>query len=92
MTREAALMGIPTWTLFAGQTPAVDLWLEQRGMLRRLVRADQLARLEPRRAEPCTTETLRERGGGLEYILVRETVAAVRGMISPPAHRVAVPS
>ncbi len=76
MTREAALMGIPTWTMFAGQTPAVDLWLEQRGMLRRLVRADQLAQLEPRRAEPCTTATLRERGGRLEYILVRETVAA----------------
>ncbi|MGN6869068.1 MAG: DUF354 domain-containing protein [Solirubrobacteraceae bacterium] len=92
MTREAALMGIPTWTLFAGKTPAVDLWLEHRGMLRRLVRAEQLAQLEPRRAEPCTTETLRQRGGHLEYILVRETVAAARGVIAPPAHRVAVPS
>jgi uncharacterized protein len=92
MTREAALMGIPTWTLFAGKPPAVDLWLEQRGMLRRLVRADQLARLQPRRDEPCSTETLRERGGRLEYILVRETVAAARGMLAPPPHRVAVPS
>jgi hypothetical protein len=92
MTREAALMGIPTWTLFAGQTPAVDLWLERRGMLRRLVRAEQLARLEPRRAEPCTTEKLRERGGRLEYILVRETVAAARGVIAPPAQQVTVPS
>lgn len=92
MTREAALMGIPTWTLFAGKPPAVDLWLEHRGMLRRLVRPEQLARLEPRGAEPCSTETLRERGGRLEYILVRETVAAARGVIAPPAHRVAVPS
>jgi predicted glycosyltransferase len=92
MTREAALMGIPTWTLFAGKPPAVDLWLEHRGLLRRLVQVDQLAQLEPRRAEPCTTEKLRERGGRLEYILVRETVAAARGVIAPPAHRVAVPS
>jgi uncharacterized protein len=92
MTREAALMGIQTWTLFAGKTPAVDLWLERRGMLRRLTRAEQLARLEPRRTEPCTTQKLRERGGHLEYILVRETVAAARGVITPPAHRVAVPS
>ena len=36
MTREAAVMGIPTWTLFAGKTPAVDEWLERRGMLSRL--------------------------------------------------------
>jgi uncharacterized protein len=92
MTREAALIGIPTWTLFAGKTPAVDLWLEGRGMLRRLIAAEQLARLEPRRTEPCPPEKLRERGGHLEYILVRETVAAGGGVIAPAAHRVALPS
>lgn len=92
MTREAALMGIPTWTLFAGKTPAVDLWLERRGMLRRLTGVGQLAHLEPRRAEPLTPDALRERGGRLEYILVRETVAAAGGVIAHPPHRVAVPS
>jgi uncharacterized protein len=91
MTREAALMGIPTWTMFAGKTPAVDLWLERRGMLSRLVRAEQLAHLAPRGAEPITPETLRERGGPLEYILVRETVAAGGGVIVPAPQRVAVP-
>jgi predicted glycosyltransferase len=92
MTREAALMGIPTWTLFAGKTPAVDLWLERRGMMSRLVRAEQLSHLAPRESAPCPPETLRERGGPLEYILVRETVAAGGGMIAPAAHRVVVPS
>ena len=46
MTREAAVMGIPAWTLFAGKTPAVDEWLERRGMLNRLTRAEQLADLD----------------------------------------------
>ncbi len=31
MTREAALMGVPTFTVFAGRAPAVDRWLEDRG-------------------------------------------------------------
>ena len=62
MTREATLMGIPTWTMFAGKTPAVDVSLERRGMLRRLTRAEQLANLAPRRATPRTPEELRASG------------------------------
>jgi hypothetical protein len=92
MTREAALMGIPTWTLFAGETPAVDLWLEDRGMLRRLTRAEQLADLTPRQARPRTPEELRAQGGRLEYIVVRETVAAGGGVIAQSPPRVLVPS
>ncbi len=33
MTREAALMGTPTVSLFAGQQPAVDRWLEEQGFM-----------------------------------------------------------
>ena len=36
MTREAALLGTRTVTVFAGRTPAVDIWLERRGLLSRL--------------------------------------------------------
>jgi predicted glycosyltransferase len=36
MTREAALLGVPTFTAFAGDQPTVDRWLESRGRLRRL--------------------------------------------------------
>ncbi len=36
MTREAALMGTPTLSLFAGRTPAVDTWLVEPGLVERL--------------------------------------------------------
>ena len=76
MTREATLMGIPTWTLFAGKTPAVDQWLERQGMLRRLTQAEQLDGLRPRLTRPRTPEELRERGKLLADVLVREIVTA----------------
>lgn len=76
MTREAAVMGIPTWTLFAGKTPAVDAWLERREMIRRLTRPDQLAHLTPRLSNPHTPGELHARGRLLEGVVVRETLAA----------------
>jgi predicted glycosyltransferase len=42
MNREAALLGTPTWTTFAGALGAVDRALVQRGQMRVLERADQL--------------------------------------------------
>jgi predicted glycosyltransferase len=62
MTREAALMGVPTLGLFAGSRPAVDLWLERRGMLHRLERADELRDLDPRPRPPRPIAELREEG------------------------------
>jgi hypothetical protein len=74
MTREAALMGIPAWTLFAGKAPTVDIWLERSGRLSRLTDAGQLARLSPRAAEPHTPQELRERGEAIERVLVDATI------------------
>jgi len=85
MTREAALMGIPTWTLFAGKTPAVDAWLESRGLLSRLTGAEQLRDLIPRRAEPRTPAELHARGRVIGDVIVRETLAAGVSRISAPA-------
>jgi uncharacterized protein len=85
MTREAAIMGIPTWTMSAGKTPAVDVWLERHGALGRLLRAEQLADLSARQAEPRTPEELSARGRALEEVFVRETLAAGAGRISEPA-------
>jgi hypothetical protein len=85
MTREAAIMGIPTWTLFAGKTPAVDVWLERQGMLQRLARPEQLADLSPRRADPRTPDELSARGRAIEQLFVRETLAAGANRISEPA-------
>jgi predicted glycosyltransferase len=42
MNREAALLGTPTWTTFAGSLGAVDRTLVQRGLMRVLERPDQL--------------------------------------------------
>jgi len=84
MTREAAIMGIPTWTLFAGKTPAVDVWLERQGTLQRLVQPEQLANLSPRRGDPRTPEELCARGRAIEELFVRETLAAGERRISEP--------
>jgi uncharacterized protein len=85
MTREAAIMGIPTWTMFAGKTPAVDVWLERQGALGRLVAPEQLAGLSPRRTDPRTPQELCARGRALEEVFVQETLAAGEGRISQPA-------
>lgn len=79
MTREAALMGIPTWTMFAGRTPAVDRWLESEGMLRRLTQAAQLEHVGPRPADPRTPEELRQAGTAIERVVVGATLAAADG-------------
>ena len=42
MSREAALLGVPTVSVFAGRQPAVDRWLEEGGALRRLSSVEQL--------------------------------------------------
>ena len=42
MTREAALLGSPTLSVFSGRAPAVDRWLVERGLLGRLERADDI--------------------------------------------------
>lgn len=62
MTREAALLGVPTVSLFAGQPPGVDRWLEQRGALRRVTRLEEIGPTMPRTTAPRTLEELRERG------------------------------
>jgi predicted glycosyltransferase len=78
MTREAALMGVPTISLFAGPQPAVDRWLEDRGVLRRLTSIDQLAALQKRPSGPRTPAELRRSGRETLAAFVRATVEAGR--------------
>ncbi len=82
MTREAALLGVPTYSLFLGKPPAVDLWLERKGLLRRLHRASEPLTLAPRQAEPDGLERLRRRGDELVEVFVREAVEAVRPRVA----------
>jgi hypothetical protein len=82
MTREAALMGIPTWTVFAGRMPAVDAWLERRGQLARLTDPTQVSALGPRPTPPHEPWQLRERAGDIERVIVDATVGRqVRAMV-----------
>lgn len=48
MSREAALLGVKAWSMFAGRRPAVDKWLEAQGMLRTLHHAEDLRAIGPR--------------------------------------------
>jgi uncharacterized protein len=81
MTREAALMGVPTFSLFAGRPPAVDTWLERRGALGRLTAVDELLPLRRRSVEPAEVDALRARGREL----IGHFVAAATMAPAPPA-------
>ncbi len=78
MTREAALLGVPTWTMFAGRTPAVDAWLERAGSLHRLRDAAQLQSLKPRQAAPRSLGELLDRAEEIEQVIVSSTLATAR--------------
>lgn len=45
MNREAALLGTPVWSTFAGKQPAVDAELQQRGMMKQLKQLDEVEAL-----------------------------------------------
>lgn len=74
MTREAALMGIPTYSLFAGEPPAVDRWLEDRGKLHRLTNPDQLTEVARRPSDPHPLEELRSAGEAAVEAFVEATL------------------
>jgi uncharacterized protein len=74
MTREAALMGVPTYSVFAGDQPAVDRELEREGHLRRLGSADQLIPVKPRTANPRSVAELRARATRLVDVFVDATL------------------
>jgi hypothetical protein len=78
MTREAALLGLPTLSAFAGARPAVDSWLEGRGALTVLRTPAQVAEVRPReRAEPDLA-ALRDHARRIEELFVSTTLAAPR--------------
>jgi predicted glycosyltransferase len=52
MNREAAVLGVPTWTTFAGELGAVDRSLVEQGRLSVLTTADDLVITRRERAEP----------------------------------------
>jgi predicted glycosyltransferase len=75
MTREAALMGVPTYSVFAGEQPAVDRQLERAAHLQRLQSADEFASVEPRSTPPRAIADLRARATMLVEIFIKATVS-----------------
>jgi predicted glycosyltransferase len=76
MTREAALLGVPTFTAFAGRPAAVDGWLQRSGRLSRLDSPAQLGDLRPRSSPRSDLDRLRERGRLLlEHFIAAATLA-----------------
>lgn len=76
MTREAALLGIPTYSVFQGRRPAVDRALERSGDLQFLVSPSELGELAPRPHTPRSLTAVRERGTALRESFVQATVAS----------------
>jgi uncharacterized protein len=83
MTREGALLGVPTISVFSGRASAVDRWLEQRGELRRVRAVADLGPVRRRELEPRDLQELRARSESL----IGQFVAAVvePHTVSPPA-------
>src|SRR4051794_40613523 len=75
MTREAALIGVPTFTLFAGREPAVDRWLMREGRLERLESVNQIAALSARDRSPTALDALRRRSFELCEVFVNEVLS-----------------
>ncbi|MFL5823078.1 MAG: DUF354 domain-containing protein [Solirubrobacteraceae bacterium] len=78
MTREAAILGIPTWTVFAGTVPAVDVWLETTGALSRLQDPSQLQHVAPRPRPPRPPHELRDRAREIEDVFMHTTLEVAR--------------
>lgn len=79
MTREAAILGVPTVSIYAGSPGSVDRYLEERGRVRRAESADQLGPICKRVVEPRPLEDIRSAGRRL----TQEFVAAARGTPGP---------
>jgi predicted glycosyltransferase len=83
MTREAALLGVPAVSVYAGPVPAVDRWLEAQGLLRRVSSPDQLGPIPRRRNDGSVHERLRRRGDEIGRVFIR----AILEVAKPDASR-----
>lgn len=61
MTREAALLGTPTVSIYAGRRPAADLELARRDLMKILEPGEPLAGISPREKTRSDLATLRKR-------------------------------
>jgi uncharacterized protein len=85
MTREAALLGIPTISVFAGRRSAVDSELERLGCLRFARGVAEIVPLRPRQAPPRSPDDLRRRAERLvdRFAVVVKEAAALDPQANP---------
>ena len=83
MTREAALMGLPTYGLYAGRSPAVDRYLEERGLLVRLTDPEQLLPIRRAQQRELDLARLRESGARLIELFVEAVTRAGENHVQP---------
>ncbi|GIK76701.1 MAG: hypothetical protein BroJett022_03910 [Actinomycetes bacterium] len=76
MCREAALLGVPTLSMFAGRPAAVDGWLERQGRMARFERPDQLDRVRPRANRAADLARLRSAAEPIQRVFIEATAAA----------------
>ena len=89
MSREAALLGLQTWSAFAGRRPAVDEWLEAEGRLHTLTAPEQLRDLGPRSGTSADLSRLaaegrRIRGAFLDAVAAAGSAPASRSKEATP--------
>jgi predicted glycosyltransferase len=84
MTREAALLRIPTLSMFRGSQPAVDRWLEEEGLLRVIHEAGDVGSPAPRATDPTPLSELRRRGAELSEIFASTIESTARVQLHKP--------
>jgi predicted glycosyltransferase len=85
MTRESALLGTPTLSVFGGEEAAVDRALERRGVLAKMRSAQDVDRVAPRQSPPIDVADLRGKSERLVQRFVDTTLSArARGGVAGP--------
>lgn len=76
MSREAALLGLSTWSAFAGERPAVDEWLEREGRLHELTDPAQLDAIGRRDDHAADLDRLTSEGERIRDLFVATVLDA----------------
>ncbi len=76
LTREAALLNVPTVSVFAGKTPEVDLWLERQGRLKRITSGEEALEVLSEAPRQIDLDAVRRRGSQLVEFFVSATLEA----------------
>ena len=77
MTREAAVLGIPTATVYAGRRAAVELELERQGRISRISQPQQIDALMGSARNPVRLNDVRRQGALLTNLFLEAVLDTV---------------